>query len=88
VTDEEARDGMIELWITTRRKYPERMEEREIQGAATANLGAGAGSLDTTLQAFLHCATKDRVRLRRLQDELDAAKANNELAPIAIWAQV
>jgi cytochrome P450 len=88
LTDREARDDMIEHWISMRRKHPDRMEEKEVQRAATANLGAGAGSVGTALQAFFHCIGKDRTRLKCLQEELDAATARNELDPVGSWAQV
>jgi cytochrome P450 len=88
MADEHARDDMIGHWIITQRKHPDRMEEKEIQGGATANLGAGAGSMGTALQAFVHCIAKDRIRLKRLQVELDATTARNELGSVASWAQV
>jgi cytochrome P450 len=87
-SDSKAKDDMIDHWISTYRRHPERMEEKEIQDAVTNNLGAGAGSVGTALQAFIHCAAKDRSRLERLQHEFDSATVSNELDSVPSWAQV
>lgn len=72
MADDKVREDMIEQWITAYRKHPDSVE-KEIQGAATNNLGAGTGNVGTAFSAFVHCIAKDHTHLQPLQNELDAA---------------
>ena len=85
--DPEPKNDMIEHWIRTRRKYPDRMGDLEIHGASAANLGAGADTVAAVLQAFMYSIAKDKGRLHVLRQELDAATARGELDSIVTWAQ-
>lgn len=47
-----ARKDMMEQWLMERKLHPERFEERELYGVASATIGAGADTISATLQAF------------------------------------
>jgi len=83
--DKEARDNMMEHWMTTWRKHPHRIGEKEMQCAALINVGAGAGSVGAALQAFTHRIAASPDRYRRLREELDGAAKRNELDAIPRW---
>ena len=86
--DTKPKNDMIEQWIRTRAKYPDRMDDIEIHGASASNLGAGADSVAAVLQAFMYSISRDKGRLERLLEELDGATVQNQLDPIASWNQV
>lgn len=76
------RKDMMQQWLDTRAKYPDRMAESEIFGAAVANVGAGADTVSSTMQALTYCLIRSPEHLQRLREEIDAAQAAGELSPI------
>ncbi|KAL4920602.1 cytochrome P450 [Aspergillus aurantiobrunneus] len=76
----EARNDMVERWLSVRKMHPERMAEVEVFAAAAANLGAGAETVSTSLQALIYYLLQNLVYLRRPQNELDAAQTRGELS--------
>ncbi|KAJ6095580.1 hypothetical protein N7486_006326 [Penicillium sp. IBT 16267x] len=76
------RKDMMQQWLDTRAKDPDRMAESEILGAAVANVGAGADTVSSTMQALTYCLIRSPEHLQRLRAEIDAAQAGGELSPI------
>jgi len=74
--------------MSTWRKNPHRMGEKEVQCAALMNLGAGAGTVGAALQASKHRITTSPSGYRRLREELDSAARRSELDAIPSWAQL
>ena len=66
------------------------MTQKEIFCAAIADLGAGGGTMGSVLQAFSHFLLKeDPVHLRRLREEIDAARVAGLLSlPVVSNAEV
>ncbi|RDW63261.1 hypothetical protein BP6252_10806 [Coleophoma cylindrospora] len=69
----DVRKDMLELWKEQLRKYPDRMEEKEILTNAVGNLGAGADTVSSVLQALVYYMIGDPEMLEMLQEELDEA---------------
>ncbi|KAJ5216323.1 uncharacterized protein N7498_002730 [Penicillium cinerascens] len=76
------RNDMMQKWIDTRAKYPDRMEEVEIFSTAVGTLGAGGDTVSATIQALFYLLIRHPRHMIRLQDELDAAHDRKELSPI------
>ena len=83
----EARVDMMEHWMRTREKHPDRMGEKEAFCAAAANLGAGGDTVAITLQAFFYLLLKNPLCLRRLRDELDGSQLRGELSKVVTYAE-
>jgi hypothetical protein len=81
MADEHARDDMIEHWVISSESIQTAWRRKRFKVEQQPTWEAGAGSVGTALQAFVHCIAKDCIRLKRLQVELDAATARNELGP-------
>lgn len=71
--NDEVRKDMIEQWMETRKKHPDRMEEKEILAAAVVNIGAGADTVSATLQALFYHLLRNKESLKKLREEIDAA---------------
>ena len=69
----EVRNDMIEQWQQQRHNHPDRMAENEILAAAVANMGAGADTVSTVLQALFYYLLRDSESLRLLRKEIDGA---------------
>ena len=82
-----SRTDMMEQWMMTRKKFPERMQEKEILTSAVANIGAGADSVSATLQAFVYHLLRSPKRLSRLRDEIDSAQARGDLSKVVSFAE-
>ncbi|KAJ5682730.1 hypothetical protein N7462_005895 [Penicillium macrosclerotiorum] len=78
----EVRKDMMQQWLETRAKYPDRMKENEIFSAAVANVGAGSDTVSATMQALFYWLIRSPQHLHRLREELDAAQTRGELSPI------
>lgn len=76
------RKDMMQQWLETRAKYPDRMADSEIFGAVVANVGAGADTVSSTMQALVYCLIKSPKHLQSLRKEIDAAQAAGELSAI------
>ena len=85
--DPHARMDMIEHWMNTRRKYPERMSEKDIFCAAIGNVSAGGDTVSATLQTFWYCLLKNPIHLARLQREIDAAHQRGQLSSVVTWEE-
>ncbi|KAJ5481381.1 hypothetical protein N7475_000193 [Penicillium sp. IBT 31633x] len=81
------RNGMMQKWLDTRAKYPDRMEEIEIFATAVRTLGAGGETVSATIQALFYFLIRHPQYMVRLQDELDAAEARWQLLPIVQYAE-
>jgi hypothetical protein len=80
----DTRNDMIEQWQQQRRNHPDRMAENEILAAAVANMGAGADTVSTILQAVFYYLLRDRESLQLLVEEID----NATLSDIPSYAEV
>lgn len=80
----EVRNDMIEQWKAQHRAHPERMAENEILAAAVANIGAGADTVSSVLQAFFYYLLRDPESLKLLREEID----NAGLSDIPSYAEV
>jgi cytochrome P450 len=78
---------MMQKWLDTRAKYPDRMEEIEIFSTAVGTLGAGGDTVSATIQALFYFLIRHPPYMIRLQDELDAAEARGELSHIVQYAE-
>ena len=85
--DSHARVDMIEHWINTRRKYPERMSEKDIFCAAIGNVAAGGDTVSSTLQAFWYHLLKNPIHLNRLQQEIDTAHQHGQFSRVVTWEE-
>lgn len=71
----EARTDMMGQWTAQQTRHPDRMTEKDVLSAAISNLGAGGGTMGSVLQAFFYFLLKeDPVHLRRLREDIDAAR--------------
>jgi hypothetical protein len=80
----EVRNDMIEQWQQQRRDHPDRMAENEILAAAVANMGAGADTVSSVLQALFYYLLRDHESLQLLREEIDSAG----LSDIPSYAEV
>ncbi|KAJ5820379.1 hypothetical protein N7474_005970 [Penicillium riverlandense] len=76
------RKDMMQQWLDTRAKYPDRMAENEIFAAAVLNVGAGSDTVSATTQSLFYWLLRYPQHLRRLREELDTAQARGELSPV------
>ena len=83
----EARVDMVEQWMHTLKKNPDRMKEKDIFCACAANLGAGGDTVAITLQAFFYLLLKNPLYLGRLRQEIDSAQARGELSRIVTYIE-
>ena len=81
------RNDMMQKWLDTRTKYPDRMEEIDIFSTAVGTLGAGGDTVSATIQALFYLLIRRPQYLARLQAELEAAEARGELSPIVQYAE-
>ncbi|KAJ9667672.1 hypothetical protein H2201_002207 [Coniosporium apollinis] len=81
------RKDMLEQWKETRRKHPDRMEEKEILAAAVANIGAGADTISATLQALFYYLLQNQQAWTRVRAEVDEAHSRGELSDIVSHAE-
>lgn len=81
------RNDMMQKWLDTRAKYPDRMEEIEVFSTAVGTLGAGGDTVSATIQALFYLLIRHPQYMARLQDELDAAEARGQLSPIVQYAE-
>lgn len=77
--NDKVRKDMIEQWMVMRRKYPERMEEKEILAAAVANIGAGADTVSATLQALVYYLLRNEEAMKKLREEIDTVEWKGEV---------
>ncbi|KAL4954647.1 cytochrome P450 [Aspergillus filifer] len=83
----EARNDMMERWISVRNNYPDRMSEEDLFAAAAGNVGAGAETVSAALQALVYYLLNNPIYLRRLQNELDGAKERGELSKVVQYSE-
>ncbi|KAJ6118888.1 hypothetical protein N7471_013508 [Penicillium samsonianum] len=81
------RNDMMQKWLDTRAKYPDRMEEVEIFSTAVGTLGAGGDTVSATIQALFYFLIRHPQYMARVQEELDAAQAREELSPIVQYSE-
>ncbi|KAJ5292170.1 hypothetical protein N7478_001421 [Penicillium angulare] len=81
------RHDMMQKWLDTHAKYPDRMEEVEIFSTAVGTLGAGGDTVSATIQALFYLLIRHPQYMVRLQTELDGAEARGELSPIVQYAE-
>jgi cytochrome P450 len=81
------RNDMMQKWLDTRAKYPDRMEEIEVFSTAVGTLGAGGDTVSATIQALFYFLIRHPQYMARLQEELDAAQAREELSPIVQYSE-
>ena len=81
------RVDMMQKWLDTRAKYPDRMEEVEIFSTAVGTLGAGGDTVSATIQALFYYMIRHPQYMARLQEELDAAQSSGELSPVIQYAE-
>lgn len=63
------------------------MQEVEIFSTAVGTLGAGGDTVSATIQALFYLLIRHPQHMVRLQRELDAAEAHEELSPIVQYAE-
>ena len=80
----EVRNDMIEQWQQQLRNRPDRMAENEVLAAAVANMGAGADTVSSVLQALFYNLLRDHESLKLLREEIDHAG----LSDIPSYAEV
>ena len=74
----EPRNDMMQSWLDQRQKHPEKFGERELDSNVIGTLGAGGGTVGSTLEAFFYFLLKeDPSHLQRLQKELDTAQTSD-----------
>lgn len=83
----DVRKDMMEQWLSVRRTHPDRMEESEVFGAAVANVGAGADTVSSSLQAFFYYLIRNPMYLERLRGEIDEAQEKGELSRVVAYAE-
>lgn len=83
----EVRKDMMQQWLDMRAKYPDRMAESEIFGAAVANVGAGADTVSSTMQSLFYFLIKHPRVLQRLREEIDAAQTRGELSDVVQYSE-
>ncbi|KAF2837252.1 cytochrome P450 [Patellaria atrata CBS 101060] len=83
----EARKDMVEQWKETRAKHPDRMEEKEILAGCLVNIGAGADTISSALQAFFYHAIRTPGVYNQLRKEVDEAQARGELSAVVSHAE-
>ena len=83
----EVRSDMIAHWLHTWKKYPDRMEEKEIFCAVLGTLAAGGETVSATMQAFFYLMLRHPDHLARLRQELDNAHARGELSAVVSYAE-
>lgn len=83
----EKRVDMMQKWLDTRAKYPDRMEEVEIFSTAVGTLGAGGDTVSATIQALFYHMIRHPKLMSRLQEELDGAHARGELSEIVQFSE-
>ncbi|RDW82882.1 cytochrome P450-5 [Coleophoma crateriformis] len=71
--NDKVRKDMIEQWMDMRKKHPDRMEEKEILAAAVANIGAGADTVSSALQALFYNLLRKKALFDKLRKEVDDA---------------
>ena len=81
------RRDMMQHWLDTREKHPERMEERDIFCAAITNVAAESYTASATLQAFFYHLLKNMQHWNRLQWEIDEAQARGELFEVVTYIE-
>ena len=83
-----ARVDMMEQWKEQQRRHPDRMTDHEILCAAIVNLGAGADTVWSVLQAFFYFLLKeDPLHLQNLRKEIDNAETAGLLSPVVSNAE-
>ena len=78
----DVRKDMMQEWLDTRRKYPERMEEKEILASAVANVGAAGDTTSAALQSFFYYLLRNEKALSRLRSEIDTAQREGRLSRV------
>ncbi|KAJ5246018.1 hypothetical protein N7468_001001 [Penicillium chermesinum] len=81
------RVDMMQKWLDTRAKYPDRMEEVEVFSTAVGTLGAGGDTVAATIQALFYYMIRHPHYMARLQEELDAAQASGELSDVVQYSE-
>lgn len=70
----EPKADMMEHWMRQKKKFPERMSEKDVFCAVVSTLGAGAGTVGSVLGAVFYFLLKeDKKFLGRLKQEIDEA---------------
>ena len=65
---------MMEHWMRQRKRFPEKMSEKDVFCAVVSTLGAGAGTVGSVLGAVFYFLLKeDKKFLGRLKQEVDEA---------------
>ncbi|KAL4965467.1 cytochrome P450 [Aspergillus stella-maris] len=83
----EARNDMMERWLSVRKVHPDRMSEEDLFAAAAGNVGAGAETVSAVLQALVYYLLKNPVNLQRLQQELNGAQERGELSEVVQYSE-
>ncbi len=78
----DVRKDMMQEWLDTRRKYPERMDEKEILASAVANVGAAGDTTSAALQSFFYHLLRNEKALQRLRYEIDTAQSEGRLSRV------
>ena len=77
MTNDPVRRDMMEQWMDTLKKHPDRMTEKELVAAAAVNIGAGGDTVSCELQACLFKIIKNQAVLEKLRREIDAANLSD-----------
>jgi cytochrome P450 len=83
----EVRHDMMQRWIDIRAVHPERLSEKDIFGAAVANIGAGAETISSTAQAVIYYLLKNPEYLRRVLEEIDDAQKAGQLSRVVQYSE-
>lgn len=81
------RKDMMEQWLDTRRKFPDRMEEKELLAGAVVNVGAGADTISAAMQSFFYFLIRNPKYMQKLRSEIDAAQGRGQLSNVVSFAE-
>jgi cytochrome P450 len=82
--DPNVRHDMVSQWISNLRKWPERMEEREILAVASMTTIAGSETMTGALSSMFYFLLKNPDCMTKLKKELSQAQAAGELSPVVL----
>ncbi|KAA8649571.1 hypothetical protein EYZ11_005805 [Aspergillus tanneri] len=82
-----SRHDMVSQWINNQRKWPERMEEREILAVASMTTIAGSETMTGALSNMFYFLLKNPDCMTKLKRELNQAQAAGELSPVVLHVE-
>ncbi|KAL3481254.1 cytochrome P450 [Aspergillus californicus] len=83
----EIRHDMMQRWLDVRASHPERITEKDIFGAAVANIGAGAETVSATAQVVIYQLLQRPDFMKRAQEEIDSAVRRGEISPTVQFSE-